>query len=101
MCALQHPCRLGIAKEGERLIEHIACHNIRKDKRVSLSVDHRTNTFLMQAHGVERGLQIQRSVDDTTAELTRLGFCDDLQIIDSVGKGLGFGISAIATCVNT
>ena len=47
------------------------------------------DAFLTETDAVERGLQIQRTIDDATSELTRLGLSDDLQIVDGIGEGLG------------
>ena len=46
------------------------------------------NAFLTQADTVERCLQIERAVNDTTPELTCLSLSNDLQIVDGIGEGL-------------
>ena len=87
--ALQHASRLGIAEEGDGLIKDIARHDIREDQRIGLSVDDGMDALFAQADRVERGLQIQRAVDDATPELSRLCLGDDLEIVDGIWEGLG------------
>ena len=87
--ALQHASRLGIAEEGDGLIEDITRHDIGEDQRIGLSVDDGMDALFAQADRVERGLQIQRAVDDATPELSRLCLGDDLEIVDGIWEGLG------------
>ena len=85
---MQHASRLGIAEKGDGLIEDITCHDIWEDQCICLSVDDAMDALLAQTDRIERGLQIQWTVDDAPSELPRLCLGDDFEIVDGIGEGL-------------
>ena len=42
----------------------------------------------MKADAIQRGLQVERSVDDTASEITALRQSNNIQVVGRVGEGL-------------